>query len=44
MKRKKNVKQKIVEIAYEKQALQKKIIHLQRCMKEVNDMINSGKK
>ncbi len=43
MKRKKNIKQRVVEIVYEKQSLQKKIIHLQKCMKEVDSVIN-GKK
>ena len=43
MKRKKNMKQKLSEIAYEKQSLQKKMIHLQKCMKEVDSILN-GKK
>ncbi|WP_278335653.1 hypothetical protein [Roseburia sp. 499] len=43
MKRKKSVKQKITEVAYEKQSLQKKMIHLQKCIKEVDNVLN-GKK
>ena len=43
MKRKMNVKQRLTEMAYEKQALQKKMIHLQKCIKEVDDVLN-GKK
>lgn len=40
MKKKKNVKQKLTEMAYEKQSLQKKLIHLQKCIKEVDHVLN----
>lgn len=43
MKRKKSLKQKLTEMAYEKPSTQKKAIHLQKCMQEVNDILN-GKK
>ena len=43
MKRKKNVKQRLTEIAYEKQSLKKKMTHFQKCIKEVDDVLNRKK-
>ena len=43
MKRKKTIKQKLTEVAYEKPSMQKKAINLQKGVKEVNDILN-GKK
>lgn len=43
MKRKKSMKQKLVEVAYEKQSLQKKIMHLQKGVEEVSHILNTKK-
>lgn len=43
MKRKKSIKQKMTEMAYEKPSLERKLTTIQKSMKEVNDILN-GKK
>ena len=44
MKRKKSMKQKLIEMAYERQDLQKKMTHIQKCIKEVDNALSGKKK
>lgn len=43
LKRKKNMKQKIAEMAYKKPELAKKITVMEKSMKEVSKILNDGK-
>ncbi len=38
------MKQKLTEMAYERQDLQKKMTHIQKCIKEVDNALSGKKK
>ena len=38
------MKQKLTEMAYERQDLQKKMAHIQKCIKEVDNALSGKKK